>query len=303
VKGYALRAAVAKENEEKLRHVFERYVPAKVIAQHFASPERFLMGEGRAIAVLFLDIRNFTSMTQMMSPNDVVEELNLFFRSMEPPIYEQGGIVDKHIGDNIMALFGAPEKTEKDALNSVHAALDMLDILPRFHEDQLKRKRKPFNVGIGIHYGGVTVGNIGSDFKMDYSVVGDGVNLASRLEGLTKYFHEPLLVSETVRAKITTECAYRYLGRVAVKGRTRATEVWGLRRPLAPAEADAWKVHNEAAVLFYDRKFAEAAAGFRRVLELLPGDGHAREFLDRCMIFRKSPPGPGWTGASEMTEK
>lgn len=306
VKGYALRAAVAKENEEKLRHVFEKYVPARVIEQHLASPEKLLVGETRIISVLFLDIRDFTRLTQDMKSDDVVEMLNEFFRRMEKAIYRRGGIVDKHIGDNIMALFGAPERQENDALNSVLAALDMLDALPEFNEDQRRNRRQPLRIGIGIHYSGVTVGNIGSDRKMDYSVIGDGVNLASRLEGLTKKFHEPLIVSESVRRKVSDTLPCRNLGRVAVKGRDArvvGSSIFTVRRTLEPVEAEAWKAHEEAAALFYARKFTEADAGFRRVLELRPDDAHARQFRDRCEVFRKSPPGPDWTGVDEMTEK
>lgn len=309
VKGYALHAAVAKENEEKIRRIFQKYVPKAVIEQFYTSPETMLVGDQRALAVLFCDIRSFTTFVENMKAEVFVPILNDYFGRMAKAIYDQHGIVDKHIGDAIMAVFGAPEKQENDSLAACEAAFVMLDTLSQFNEAHRNDLPRPFAIGIGIHYGRVTVGNIGSDYKMDYTVIGDPVNIASRIESLTKKYHEPLIVSQSVQGRLrnretgTPIYPSRLLDKVSVKGRSKETELYAIRRTLAPAEADAWKVHNEATALYFDRKFAEATPGFRRVLELLPGDEHAREFLDHCVIFQKSPPGPNWTGVVEMTEK
>ena len=303
VKGYALHAAVAKENEEKIRHIFQKYVPKAVIDQFYASPEQMLVGEMRPVAVLFSDIRSFTTIVESFNPGELVEMLNAYFGCMAKVIYARHGIVDKYIGDAIMAVFGAPEKQENDALAAVLAALEMLDALVVFNESQKKLGRPPLRSGIGLHYGPVIVGNIGSEFKMDYTVMGDRVNLASRLEGLTKQYHEPLVVSDSIQRRIRAEFPSRLLDRVSVKGRKESTGLYTLRRTLSPAESEAWNAHNDAAARYYERKFAEAEKGFRRVLELLPGDAHARRFLEKCVEFRASAPGDGWTGVEEMTEK
>jgi class 3 adenylate cyclase len=303
VKGYALRAAVAKENEEKIRRIFQKYVPKAVIDQFYASPEKMLVGEMRPVAVLFSDIRGFTTIVETFNPSDLVEMLNEYFGAMAKPIYARHGVVDKHIGDAIMAVFGAPEKQENDSLAAVLAALDMLDALVAFNDVQRTRNRPALRIGIGIHYGPVIVGNIGSEFKMDYTVMGDRVNLASRLEGLSKNYHEPLIVSDSIQRRVRDSFACRLLARASVKGRRESTGIYTLRRDLAPADTVAWKAHDEAIALYFDGKFAEAAKGFRRVLEVLPKDEHARRFLGECEKLMRSPPGPGWTGAVEMTEK
>ena len=303
VKGYALRAAIARENEEKIRRIFQKYVPKAVIDQFYASPEQMLVGEMRPVAVLFSDIRSFTTIVETFNPGELVEMLNGYFGTMAKPIYDRHGIVDKHIGDAIMAVFGAPEKQENDALAAVLAALDMLDALVAFNDVQRFRSRPPFRIGIGIHYGPVIVGNIGSEYKMDYTVMGDRVNLASRLEGLSKKYHEPLIISDSIQRRVREKFPCRLLDRTSVKGRHEATGIFTLRRSLTEAEVAAWKAHEEAAALFYDRRFAEAATGFRRVLEMIPQDEHARRFLGECEKLKAKPPGPGWTGVVEMTEK
>jgi adenylate cyclase len=303
VKGYALRAAVAKENEEKIRRIFQKYVPKAVIDQFYASPEQMLVGEMRPVAVLFSDIRSFTTIVETFNPGELVEMLNGYFGTMAKPIYERHGIVDKHIGDAIMAVFGAPEKQENDALAAVLAALDMLDALVVFNEVQRARDRPALAIGIGLHYGPVIVGNIGSEYKMDYTVMGDRVNLASRLEGLSKKYREPLIVSDSIQRRVRAQFPCRLLDRASVKGRHEATGIFTLRRALPEADAEAWKTHDEAVALFYDRKFADAEKGFRRVLELLPQDEHARRFLRECEKLRAKPPDPDWTGVVEMTEK
>jgi adenylate cyclase len=303
VKGYALHASVAKENEEKIRRIFQKYVPKAVIDQFYASPEKLLVGEMRPVAVLFSDIRSFTTIVETFNPSELVEMLNGYFGTMAKPIYERHGIVDKHIGDAIMAVFGAPEKQENDALAAVLAALDMLDALVAFNEVQRLRDRPPLKIGIGIHYGPVIVGNIGSEYKMDYTVMGDRVNLASRLEGLSKKYHEPLIVSDSIQRRVRDQIPFRLLDKASVKGRREGTGIFTLRRTLASAEAEAWKAHNDSTALYYDRKFREAADGFRRVLKLIPRDEHASRFLTHCEQLMGKPVKPGWDGVVEWTDK
>jgi class 3 adenylate cyclase/HAMP domain-containing protein len=308
IKSYALHAAVAQTKEQKLRTVFQKYVPKSVIDQFISTPEQMLIGESRILALLFSDVRGFTGISEKMQPDEIVESLNQYFGRTLDITTRRGGPVDTYIGDAIMAYFGAPVKHEDDDVQSVLAGLDMLDALEEFNSWQKSKGRLPWQTGIGINYGIVTVGNIGSQKKMDYTVIGDMVNLASRLEGLTKKYHAPLIVSESVHGSLHRKIGddappHRLLDKVAVKGRSTGWGIYEVKRELVSNEQKAWKTHEEATALYYERKFEEAGRLFTEILSLLPQDYCARLFLSRSQAFIRTPPPPGWNGVEEMTEK
>jgi adenylate cyclase len=303
VKGFALQAVVAQHKEQKIRSIFQRYVPKDVIEQYFANPEAMLVGEDRILAVLFSDIRSFTTIAEKMRPNEVVESLNAYFGVMVDVIMSHQGIVDKYMGDAIMAFYGAPVRHRDEARRSVLSAFEMLQALEDFNVWQSKRGRLPFRIGIGINYGVVTVGNIGSEKKMDYTVIGDMVNLASRLEGLTKVYGQPLVISESVFNKVREEFPCRQLDKVVVKGKTSGSGIYTTRQRLEPREKEAWEAHDAGLRLYYRREFEAAATRFRLVAELLPGDACAATFLERCQSCLRNAPPPEWTGAVVMTAK
>ena len=202
IKGYALDAAIAQHKEQKIRNIFQKYVPNEVIEGFFAKPEAMLVGQERILAVLFSDIRRFTTISEGLQSRQIVESLNAYFGLMVEIIMRHKGIVDKYIGDAIMAFYGAPVFHRDEAFQSVTSGLEMLETLQAFNASQMEKKRPPFEIGIGINYGVVTVGNIGSEKKMDYTVVGDMVNVASRLEGLTKVYKQEMIVSESVSKEL-----------------------------------------------------------------------------------------------------
>lgn len=303
IKGYALRAVVAQMKEQKVRNIFQKYVPKDVIEQFFTNPEQMLVGENRILAVLFTDIRSFTSISERMRPDEMVESLNQYFTVMVDTIMNRNGIVDKYIGDAIMAFFGAPVRREDDALQSVLSGIEMLETLSDFNRWQVQKGRPEFRIGVGINYGAVTVGNIGSEKKMDYTVIGDMVNLASRLEGLTKQYLQPLIVSESVQRKIVDTLPTRLLDRVVVKGRTLGVGIYAVQRRLNDRYGEAWKVHHEGMELYYEKRFAEAIQRFERVLELIPDDVTATQLIERSRENQKNPPPKSWTGVVEMLEK
>ena len=218
-------------------------------------------------------------------------------------IINHKGIVDKYIGDAIMATFGAPVHYGDEAYQAVTSGFDMLDALKLFNAGQLKNGRPQFKIGIGINYGEVTVGNIGSEQKMDYTVIGDMVNLASRLEGLTKVYHEEMIVSESLVKDLAGSIPCRPIDKVVVKGKTSGVMIFAPRRNLTRAEEEAWKIHQKAVELFYARDFKIAREGFDEVQRLIPADPTAARYLERCRAYVNIPPAEGWTGAVVMTEK
>jgi class 3 adenylate cyclase/HAMP domain-containing protein len=303
IKNYAYRALLAKHQEQEIRNIFQKYVPADVIDRIFRNPESMLVGENRPLAVLFSDIRSFTTIAEGQPPDQLVASLNRYFSRMVDIIMKRRGIVDKYIGDAIMAFYGAPVRHPDDALQSVLSALEMQEALVLFNEEEAARSRKGFRIGIGIAFGEVTVGNIGSERKMDYTVIGDMVNLASRLESLTKKYHETLLFSESVHAHAHDAVRCRLVDRVAVKGRTTGEPIYTARRTLSTAEEQGWDLHARAVKLYYDRDFPGAREVFRTVRDAIPDDPVAAMFLDRCDRFEREPPPAEWAGVEVMEEK
>ena len=252
---------------------------------------------------MFSDVRSFTSISERLKPNEVVESLNKYFSSMVEIIMGNDGIVDKYIGDAIMAIYGAPVQHENDALQATLSGLEMLDALKNFNQEQEEHGRPKFAIGIGINFGLVTVGNIGSDRKMDYTVIGDMVNLSSRLEGLTKKYKLPLLVSESVYRKIEGHLPCRLVDRVVVKGKTQGIGIYAPKRNLTEEEKRAWEIHDLAVEAFYKRNFLRAAGLFYEVKEYLPEDYCSNMFLQRSEEYITDPPPENWTGLTVMTEK
>jgi adenylate cyclase len=303
IKGYAFKAVLAQKREQKIRNIFQKYVPKEVIEDFFQNPEAALVGENRVLAVLFSDIRSFTSISEKMRPDDLVSVLNSYFSVMVDIIMRRKGIVDKYIGDAIMAFFGAPKKHDDDALQSVFAGIDMIEALDGFNAGQQKNGKPTFHIGVGINYGVVTVGNMGTEKKMDYTVIGDTVNLASRLEGLTKKYHQPLVYAESLQAKVKDVLPWRLLDTVAVKGKTRGVKIFTAKKNPTAAEREAWEIHNEGMDEYYRRHFPRALSLFRNVQRILPADDPAGKLIQRTQGFLKNPPPRSWTGVEQMTEK
>ena len=303
IKRYAFQAVVAQKKENKIRNIFQKYVPQELIDRLFANPESMLVGENRVLAILFSDIRSFTTISEGMDPGNLVAGLNRYFSVMVDIIMNRGGIIDKYIGDAIMAFFGAPVPHEDDAAQSVMAGIEMLDSLETFNASQKANNEPEFHIGVGINYGTVTVGNIGTERKMDYTVIGDMVNVASRLEGLTKLYHQPLLITEMLREKVDGVVASRIVDSVAVKGRHGGIRIHTVRKDPSEKEEKAIKLHNESMELYYVRRFTEAAKGFRKVQTMLKEDFLAGLFIERCERLAADPPPPEWDGVEIMETK
>lgn len=303
IKSYAFKAVLAQKKEHKIRSIFQKYVPEDVIDQFFKNPESMLVGENRVISILFSDIRKFTSISERMMPDDLVNSLNRYFSVMVDIIMHRNGIVDKYIGDAIMAFFGAPVKHEDDALQSVLAGIEMEEALIEFNKHQKTIGKPEFKIGVGINYGVVTVGNIGTDKKMDYTIIGDMVNLASRLENLTKKYKQALLISESLHAKVKEKLPCRLLDTVAVKGKTRGIRIYTVQKRLTGKKKKLWSLHNRGMDCYYKKDFKTAMNYFKEVLNISPEDYNANMLIKRCSDYQENPPSEQWDGVEIMKTK
>lgn len=303
IKQFAFQTVIAQRNEHKVRNIFQKYVPKDVIDTIFENPERMLVGDNRVVAILFSDIRSFTTISESYMPDELVSVLNRYFELMVDIIISHNGVIDKYIGDAIMAFFGAPVKHPDDAVEAVYAALEMQDALVKFNSELIESGKTPFKTGIGVNYGVVTVGNIGSEKKMDYTIIGDMVNLGSRLEGLTKPYQQDVIFSESVSRKIGEKLPVRMLDIVQVKGKTKGESIFTAKHSLTSDEEKGWAYHETGMKLYYQREFFRAAKYFMGVQKLMPNDYIAGMYIERCKKYLKTPPASDWSGIEILTSK
>lgn len=217
------------KEKRRIRHVFQRFLPANVVSQLIATKDAdFFRGENKRLCILFSDIRSFTSYSENKGPEEVVTRLNEYFEAMSAVVSSQGGIVDKFLGDGLMAFFGAFEHAENPSAAGVLAALNMLEELEILNRKWREQGQETFKIGIGLHTGAVKVGNIGSRNKMEYTIIGDAVNLASRLQDKTKVLQETIVISEDVYNDLAEEIIAQDRGIEEIRGRS-PIRVYGLR--------------------------------------------------------------------------
>jgi len=301
---FALTAAYsyATEGRQKqaIRRMFAQYMSEKVIAHLMAHPERLkLGGERRHLTLFFSDLAGFTSHSEGLAPEKVVGLLNDYLSRMTDIILEEEGTVDKFEGDAIMAFWGAPLPQEDQALRACRAALRQQAALAELNRHFAEAALPPLSMRIGLHSGEAVVGNLGSQKRFDYTAIGDSVNLASRLEGLNKFYGTGILASETTAQECGDGVLFREVDRVAVKGRETPVTVFqplGLAAELDPADAAPTREFALALDLYRQAKFSEAAARFENILAQNPEDAPAQTFLERCRQFQAGPLPPNWDG-------
>lgn len=275
------------------------------IAEELLSREIELGGEERVVSILFSDIRDFTTVAENETPPRLVEILNTYLSWLTGIVERHGGVVEQYVGDAVMALYGAPLQHEDDALRSVRVALEICERLPEINREIEKYGLAPFAVGVGIHTDVVVAGNIGSPSRLNYKVVGDGVNLASRLEGLTKRYRVGAIVSETTR-KDCPGVAFRELDRVRVKGRRAPVTIYeplGFEDALSPATVELLALHAEALTRYRARNWDAAEAAFGELARREPDTLLYELYLERTARLRREPPGADWDGTVTYDEK
>ena len=296
--------------QQRVRRTLERYVSRDAVREILDNPASFLNslgGERRSITVLFSDIRSFTTMTESADPHALVGQLNEYFNEMVGIVFAHEGTLDKFIGDAVMAHWGsiATAGLETDARRAVTTALEMRAALTRLNTGWKTRGLPELAVGFGVNHGDAIVGNLGCEAKMEVSVLGDAVNLGSRLESVTKEYGLDLCLGESVAPLVREAFLLRSVDLLLVKGKTQPVEVFtalGPRQPGAPEPA--WLARHEEAVRAYRRgDFDTAEAAWLDVLAAEPGDALASVFFARCAALRENPPPGEWTGIFTMPGK
>ncbi|HET6373110.1 MAG TPA: adenylate/guanylate cyclase domain-containing protein, partial [Candidatus Polarisedimenticolia bacterium] len=295
----------------EIKRTFKQFVSPAVVEEMLRDPDRVkLGGERREMTVLFADIRGFTSISEKMEPEQVVRLLNEFLTPMTRVVIEAGGTLDKYMGDALMAFFGAPVPLADHAARACRAALAMREELARLNARWKAERFLPegggvLGIGIGLNSGVMSVGNMGSDAVFDYTVIGDNVNLGSRLEGLTRLYGTEIIVSESTAAAAGPGFIFRELDRVRVKGKETAVAIFELTGGAPAAEAQARRVAEFASGLasYRARDFAAAEAVFGRLAADGARDAPSALFLERCRALRASPPPAGWDAVENLTSK
>jgi adenylate cyclase len=305
--GVTSQRFLAEEEERKrIRKAFESYVAPTVVQEMLKHPEQLrLGGERREITVLFSDIRGFTNMSEKLDPEALVSLLHDFLNPMSNIIINQGGTIDKYMGDAIMALFGAPLLQPDHPRLACRAALEMAASLAALNQEWTAQGRPPLRIGVGVNTGSVAVGNMGSDRLFDYTAIGDNVNLASRLEGLNKYYGTNILVSQSTAEAVGNGFIFRDVDQVKVKGKAQAARIYELLGEGGPAPelAQYLELYHRALTLYREGRFAESLATFQQALEVHPGDAASLRYITLTQKHIETPPGPDWEAVTVMDGK
>ncbi|HXH62118.1 MAG TPA: adenylate/guanylate cyclase domain-containing protein [Fimbriimonadaceae bacterium] len=286
---------------------FEKLVPAQY-ARHLLSTgqEAKLGGERRHITIYFADIVGFTRLSEMMPPEELVEVLSEYLDVLSGMVIYHEGTVDKFNGDDVMAFWGAPSEVDNPALLACTAAVRSQQAISALHEEWRKHGKPVLKASFGISTGDVVVGNVGSRERMNYTVIGDAVNLASRLQGLNKFYETELLIGETTVEEAGDAVVTRLVDYVAVSGRERPARVYellGLADETPDDDVKIASMHNHAMDLYRSRSFLEASDIFRTIIAMRDDDGPARILLKRCQEYLKSPPDEDWDGSYRVAAK
>jgi adenylate cyclase len=302
------------ERLEKLRtrRTLERYVSKNLVVEILENPDSYyssLRGVRVPVTILFSDLIGFTTLAEKADPEALVTQLNEYLSRMTSVIFSSGGTLDKFIGDAIMAVWGNVRSlgTTQDAKSCARAALGMRRELSQLNQAWREQGRMGLGMGIGVNHGEVIVGNIGSQERMDPTVIGDAVNLASRLEGLTRIYGVDMLIGASAAELVRDEVYLRSVARVQVKGKTKPVDVFtfvAARGEETDPEFLKWlETYEEALEKFRARDFTDAKILFSRFLEFYPDDLLAKMYLQRALEYEQAPPDEAWEAIEVFKKK
>lgn len=283
-----------------IKDTFGRYV-SRQVQEAILNKEIPLEGTHKKATIVFTDIREFTGLSETLGPEGTIRFLNAYFSRMVDVIIRYEGTIDKFIGDAIMAVFGAPISKNDDAARAVRAAIDLIGALDSFNTERIHQALPPIRMGIGVHTGEVIAGNIGTNERMEYTVVGDAVNLASRTEALTTYYRIPLIITDSTYREIRDSgIRTREIDSVQVKGRRRPVVLYEIYDHGVPERAAlkdrTTPLFLQALSLYKMREFKQAIEAFSQVLALDASDYVSRIYVARCKGYLIHPPAEDWDG-------
>ena len=308
--GSVLKILLVEREREQIKNYFELYVNKAVADELIRNPERAVLGgDKREMTVLFSDIRGFTSLSEQMLPQEVVKFLNEYLNMMTEVVLANGGVLDKYIGDAIMAFWGAPLPQQDHAVRAVRTAWHMQKTLKEQGQDILRDwpDFTQLKIGIGLNSGLMSVGNMGSKLRFDYTVIGDNVNIASRVEGLTKYWNADILITEATKKLVQDHFHCRELDLVRVKGRNeplRLFDIWGEKNGNHVDVQAQLLLFQDALHYYRSGQFTEATQKFSICKERVPDDKVVDVFIKRCQEFLADPEkAKHWDGIITMETK
>jgi adenylate cyclase len=305
--GITIYHYIKEEREKKkIRGAFQYYLTASVINEMLKDPTKLkLGGVKKDLSVLFSDIRGFTTISEKLSPEELVRLLNEYLTAMTNIVFKYDGLLDKYMGDAIMAVFGAPLDQPDHARRACLTALEMMRELHNLQKKWEAEGRPVLNIGIGISTGEMVVGNMGSEMRFDYTVMGDMVNLGSRLEGINKEYGSNIILSEFTYNVVQDSMSCRELDWVRVKGKNKPVKIFELLGE--KKDEGNWKdlitSFEKGLMLYREAKWDEAIASFQQVLTIRADDFASSLYIERCKNLKEQPPAQPWDGVFTMTKK
>jgi adenylate cyclase len=302
------RYSTEEAEKRHIRRAFQFYLNKSVIEEMLQDPSKLkLGGDKKVLSVMFSDIRGFTTISEKLTPEGLAKLINEYLTPMTNLVFETGGTLDKYIGDALMAIWGAPLDQPDHAYRACKTAVAMmrqLALLQQQWKDQ-GLNYPPIDIGIGINSGPMVVGNMGADQRFDYTVLGDNVNLASRLEGTNKDYRSHIIISQNTYDLCKGQIAAMQLGAVRVKGKKEPVAIYELHddKPATGELAEVIALFDKAVALFQEQRWEACREQCRAVLARWPDYGPPHAYIEFCDEYEKHPPGTQWDGVYTMMHK
>jgi adenylate cyclase len=296
---------VAEERDKRfISNAFSHFLDKAVIREILADPSKLkLGGERREVTILFNDIRDFTSISEKIQPEQLSEFLNIHLTEMTNIVFHNGGLLDKYIGDAVVALFGAPVARVDHAKMGAKTALEMVRVVKRIRDQFQGTPMENLRIGVGVNTGIVSVGNMGSSYRFNYTAIGDEMNLGARLEGLNKLYGTNIIVSQSTVKFLDDSFILRELDFVQVKGKSEPVGIYQLFDAEEDLQQEVIELYHQGLIAYCGCDWEMAASKFHQVLKLSANDKPSKLMLDRVLYLKDHPPGKYWSGVWKIESK